>query len=172
MSLRGAAVVHVQVRSDEEISLLGSACCVCRGWVGGWVLHRHKPPSLRHPFPIIEVRTRRLTHKGRRRFLFLPGSIPVPSRYHMNTCGSGGLGGLGGLGCGHDVCINRLARRKRTGTSTSWRWSPPTAICTSRAGTTRSRANGRGAYRRQVSGERNGYQATSDIRIPWYSSTQ
>ena len=109
MSLRGAAVVHVQVRSDEEISLLGSACCVCRGWVGGWVLHRHKPPSLRHPFPIIEVRTRRLTHKGRRRFLFLPDSIPVPSRYHIgHTCGSGGsggLGGLGGLGCGHDVCV-------------------------------------------------------------------
>jgi hypothetical protein len=31
MSLRGAAVVHVQVRSDEETALLGSACCVCCG---------------------------------------------------------------------------------------------------------------------------------------------
>jgi hypothetical protein len=134
--------------------VLGSACSVC---CGGWVLHRHQPPSLRHPFF-------RLTHKCLRRFLFSPVPSLFPPRYH--TCGLVGLVGLGVAA----MCV-RMGRRKRTGTSTSLRWSPPTAICTSRAGTTRSRANGRGAYRRQVS------ETTSDIRIlrirwiRWYTIT-
>ena len=50
------------------------------------MLHRHQPPSLRHPFF-------RLTHKCLRRFLFSPVPSLFPPRYH--TCGLVGLVGLG-----------------------------------------------------------------------------